>query len=113
MSDKNSIDVEKFQKYAKEIVDVANSLSGRSIYMEEDVEVFSAVRDFGDGKGHVLVSTAVIRNPVDHLYDVLYDVIGPPMEALEGLASRIDTLSKLPKKEPAESSVKKNSSMLN
>ena len=78
-----SIDKAVFERYAKEISDLANICFDTPGYTLYHVEVCCVLADYNDGLGNRVISRALVRNPSKNIYDLVEDALGPPEDALK------------------------------
>lgn len=78
-----TIDKVFFERLAAEIVDMYNICKNTDLYMISHVEVTCVLVDYQDGNGNRIVSRAMLRHPVENVYEMITDVLGSPEEALK------------------------------
>ena len=78
-----TIDKVFFERLATEIVDLYNICQNTSRYTISHIEITCVLIDYQDGNGYRIVSRAMIRHPVENVYEMITDVLGSPEEALK------------------------------
>lgn len=81
------IDKDTFAKLAAEIADQMNLLYNSEKYSTASVEICIVLSK--NGPDFNLLSRALVRNPKENYYDMVTDVMGPPVEALETLLKEL------------------------
>lgn len=84
------LNLEQFQTLATLIAEHANIIQKvTNYYTSSNVEISMVMMDYKDGKGPILISRVMVRNPGDHLVDLYTDIDGTPVEALEFMLSSL------------------------